>query len=205
MAALGASVDWLRGRCTGGDWTGDELFAAAAAVPAGADGLVFLPYLAGERAPVFDEEARGAFVGPDARPRARAPRPGRARGGRVRAALTSPSRSPRPAPRSASSGWPAAASHGDTWARIKADVLGVPVAIPVDRRHGGPRRGDPRGRGRRGRAGPRGGRGGDDGRRPADRAGSRGARALRRPVRRLPVAVPGARPDDARARGRGGG
>ena len=62
MASTGAAVDWIRS-VTGGDWTGDELFAAAAAVPAGADGLVFLPYLAGERAPVFDEQARGAFVG----------------------------------------------------------------------------------------------------------------------------------------------
>ncbi|MGH8905564.1 MAG: gluconokinase [Egibacteraceae bacterium] len=38
----------------------DEL---AAAVPPGADGLVCLPYLLGERAPLWDPDLRGAFVG----------------------------------------------------------------------------------------------------------------------------------------------
>ncbi len=32
-------------------------------VPAGAEGLIFLPYLQGERAPVWDAEARGVFFG----------------------------------------------------------------------------------------------------------------------------------------------
>ena len=41
----------------------EELVAEAAAVPAGADGLLLLPYFAGERTPVFDEAARGAIVG----------------------------------------------------------------------------------------------------------------------------------------------
>ncbi|WEK35206.1 MAG: gluconokinase [Candidatus Pseudobacter hemicellulosilyticus] len=36
---------------------------AAAQAPAGADGLLFLPYLAGERAPVWDAYARAAFIG----------------------------------------------------------------------------------------------------------------------------------------------
>jgi xylulokinase len=35
----------------------------AASAPAGADGLVFLPYLAGERAPIWDPHARGVFLG----------------------------------------------------------------------------------------------------------------------------------------------
>jgi xylulokinase len=35
----------------------------AEAVPAGADGLIFLPYLTGERAPINDPKARGAFLG----------------------------------------------------------------------------------------------------------------------------------------------
>ncbi len=41
----------------------DELTAAAADVPPGSDGLVFLPYLSGERTPHPDPLARGAFVG----------------------------------------------------------------------------------------------------------------------------------------------
>ena len=41
----------------------DALVNAAADVPAGAEGLIFLPYLTGERTPHADPLARGAFVG----------------------------------------------------------------------------------------------------------------------------------------------
>ena len=37
--------------------------AAASNIPAGADGLIFLPYLEGERSPVYDEQATGVFFG----------------------------------------------------------------------------------------------------------------------------------------------
>ncbi|WP_086665411.1 gluconokinase [Lentzea kentuckyensis] len=40
-----------------------ELLAEAALVPPGADGLVALPYLLGERAPWWDPSPRGAFMG----------------------------------------------------------------------------------------------------------------------------------------------
>jgi xylulokinase len=36
---------------------------AAAQVPAGSGGVIFLPYLMGERSPIWDAEASGAFVG----------------------------------------------------------------------------------------------------------------------------------------------
>ena len=42
--------------------------ATAAEVPPGSDGLLFLPYLTGERSPHPDPLARGAFVGLTARP-----------------------------------------------------------------------------------------------------------------------------------------
>ena len=41
----------------------DQLTALASEAPAGCDGLVFLPYLTGERTPHNDPEARGAFIG----------------------------------------------------------------------------------------------------------------------------------------------
>ncbi len=41
----------------------DTLIAEAEAVPAGADGLIYLPYLAGERTPHMDPHATGAFIG----------------------------------------------------------------------------------------------------------------------------------------------
>jgi xylulokinase len=45
----------------------DELVAEAEAVPAGSEGLVFLPYLTGERTPHLDPHATGAFLGLTAR------------------------------------------------------------------------------------------------------------------------------------------
>jgi xylulokinase len=45
----------------------EEMTAMAATVPSGAEGLLFLPYLTGERTPHLDPLARGAFVGLTAR------------------------------------------------------------------------------------------------------------------------------------------
>lgn len=41
----------------------EKLVEPAAAVPAGSDGVLFLPYLSGERTPYADPDATGAFVG----------------------------------------------------------------------------------------------------------------------------------------------
>ncbi len=41
----------------------DELTAVATKVGAGSDGLIFLPYLPGERAPIWDANARGVYFG----------------------------------------------------------------------------------------------------------------------------------------------
>jgi xylulokinase len=41
----------------------DAMLEEAASVPPGADGVVFLPYLSGERTPHADPDARGAFCG----------------------------------------------------------------------------------------------------------------------------------------------
>ena len=41
----------------------DDLFHSIANVPAGCKGLLFLPYLNGERAPIWDEKSSGAFIG----------------------------------------------------------------------------------------------------------------------------------------------
>lgn len=43
----------------------DQLGTLAAAVPAGSEGLIFLPYMAGERTPLWDPEAKGVFYGLD--------------------------------------------------------------------------------------------------------------------------------------------
>src|SRR6185295_2136475 len=41
----------------------DQLVEEASHVPAGSEGLLFLPYLSGERTPYPDPKARGAWVG----------------------------------------------------------------------------------------------------------------------------------------------
>ena len=41
----------------------DSLFQSVATVTAGCEGLIFLPYLTGERAPIWDSEACGTFFG----------------------------------------------------------------------------------------------------------------------------------------------
>ncbi|WP_276365481.1 gluconokinase [Chryseolinea sp. H1M3-3] len=45
------------------DYTLTNLIQEANAVPAGSDGLIFLPYLLGERAPIWNANARGTFFG----------------------------------------------------------------------------------------------------------------------------------------------
>ncbi|MFB3737871.1 MAG: xylulokinase [Candidatus Velamenicoccus archaeovorus] len=62
--SAGGSLRWWR------DLTGlgyDELVAEAESVPPGSEGLVFLPYLTGERTPHLDPKATGGFVGLTAR------------------------------------------------------------------------------------------------------------------------------------------
>lgn len=63
--SAGLSLRWLR-RLLGMDSQPDayaRLGAEAAAVAPGADGLIFLPHLTGERTPHMDAAARGAFIG----------------------------------------------------------------------------------------------------------------------------------------------
>lgn len=62
MLSAAGSLQWLRDTVAPGV-PFDELVAEAAAWPPGAEGLLFQPYLAGERAPHPDPDARGAFTG----------------------------------------------------------------------------------------------------------------------------------------------
>ena len=62
--SAGGSLSWWRETVGGGF---DELVGAASEVPPGSEGLVFLPYLSGERTPHLDPAARGAFFGLTAR------------------------------------------------------------------------------------------------------------------------------------------
>ena len=60
--AAGLSLQWFRNQLAAGV-SYDQLTAEAAAVPPGADGLLWAPYLMGERTPHCDPNARAALVG----------------------------------------------------------------------------------------------------------------------------------------------
>jgi xylulokinase len=62
MLSAAGSLGWLRS-AVAPDVPFEQLLAEAEAWPAGTEGLIFLPYLAGERTPHVDPDARGAFVG----------------------------------------------------------------------------------------------------------------------------------------------
>ncbi|HET9660763.1 MAG TPA: xylulokinase [Thermomicrobiales bacterium] len=59
--ASGRALRWLREELLAN--SAAPLESSVAAVPPGADGIVFLPYLNGERTPHMDPEASGAFIG----------------------------------------------------------------------------------------------------------------------------------------------
>jgi xylulokinase len=61
LAAAG-SLQWYRDTLAAGEGF-EALVTEAASAPAGSGGLLFLPYLSGERTPYPDPLARGAFVG----------------------------------------------------------------------------------------------------------------------------------------------
>jgi xylulokinase len=63
--SAGLALRWLRENVLGAppDAAFEALLAGAAALDAGADGLLFLPYLLGERSPHLDPQARGVFCG----------------------------------------------------------------------------------------------------------------------------------------------
>src|SRR6185369_1527566 len=62
MLSAAGSLRWFR-EALAPDLSFADLVQAAGEVPAGSDGLLFLPYLTGERSPHPDPLARGAFVG----------------------------------------------------------------------------------------------------------------------------------------------
>ena len=62
MLSAAGSLQWYRDTLAP-DVSFDDLLKEAESVPAGCEGLQFLPYLSGERTPYPDPLARGAFIG----------------------------------------------------------------------------------------------------------------------------------------------
>jgi xylulokinase len=126
MLSAAGSLQWLRGTVGG---TYEELLSGAAEWEPGVEGLLFAPYLAGERTPYPDPGARGAFSGltlrHDRGALARAVLEGVAFGLRdaldLVADMSSPARRPR-AGRVSGGG-----ARSQLWLEIVASVLEIPL------------------------------------------------------------------------------
>ncbi len=129
MAATGRALDWFRDDVVG-TLTTEQLLAEAAATPPGADGLVFLPYLAGERSPIWDPTATGVLAGLTLRHH---------RGHIARSIIEASALAIRHATRPMldagvtvtamrACGGPA---RSELWNQIKADVTGFDVLVPA--------------------------------------------------------------------------
>ena len=127
MLSAAGSLRWLR-EALAPSLSFDYLVAGAAKVAAGSDGLLFLPYLTGERTPHPDPLARGAFVGltvrHDLRHLTRAVLEGVAFGLRDGLDLMTQAGVPVPSQIRASGG----GTRSQLWRQILADVLEAEIA-----------------------------------------------------------------------------
>ena len=131
MAAIqnsGLALEWAR-RVLGASWK--EVYAEAFSVPPGAGGVLFLPYLSGERTPRFDPAARGAWTGLGLdHSRAhllRAALEGVAFA--LREGLAALGEAGTPAPELRLAGGGSGGDSGEPWRQLLADVLGRPLRL----------------------------------------------------------------------------
>jgi xylulokinase len=134
VSTAGAALEWLAstldaGIGLNGSTKVDGLLAEARLAAPGAKGLVFLPYLAGERAPLWDASRRAAFVGlslEHGRPEmARAAAESLAYGMKLASDLALEEGMPFGLVRVSGQ-----AAGEEFLCKIKADILGVPVEVP---------------------------------------------------------------------------
>lgn len=124
----GGTLRWFRQEL-GQGMSFDQLTAEAEPIPPGAEGLLFLPYMAGERSPIWDPDAKGVFCGLSF---------GKTRGHLVRAILEGVAFSLEHNLRVAAETGAAVdvlnamggASNSVLWTQIKADVTGRRMQVP---------------------------------------------------------------------------
>ena len=124
----GGALKWFRQEL-GQGLSFDQLTAEAEPVSPGADGLLFLPYMAGERSPIWDPDAKGVFCGLSF---------SKTRGHMVRAVLEGTAFALEHNLRTAAEAGAAAetlnamggASNSVLWTQIKADVTGRRIQVP---------------------------------------------------------------------------
>jgi xylulokinase len=129
FATSGRALPWLMSVTGYAPDAYAEVESDASKIDPGADGVVFLPYLAGERTPIWDERASGVFFGlSDRHTRSHLARA-------VFEAVAYQLRHVADAMREAGATLDELRITGGQskirlWHRIKADVLGVPVVVP---------------------------------------------------------------------------
>ncbi len=102
----------------------------AETVPAGSDGLLFLPYMAGERSPIWDDKAKGVFYGLDY---------AKTRAHMARAVMEGAAYSVRHNIEVAESAGATVntmramggAANSLFWTQMKADITGKPIEVPA--------------------------------------------------------------------------
>ena len=107
----------------------DQLNAIAEEVAPGSDGLVFLPYMSGERSPIWDPYAKGVYYGLDFR---------KTKGHLVRAAMEGVAYSLKHNPDIAEGAGAkvnellaiGGAANSLLWTQIKADITGKSITVP---------------------------------------------------------------------------
>ena len=112
------------------DLSFDEITAEAENIPAGAEGVVFLPYMAGERSPIWNPDAKGVFYGLSY---------DKTRGHMIRALLESVAFALEHNLRTAEETGAkvevlnamGGSSNSLLWTQIKADVTGKTICVPT--------------------------------------------------------------------------
>ena len=125
----GGALKWFRQEL-GNGMSFDELTAEAAKVPAGSEGVVFLPYMAGERSPIWNPDAKGVFYGLDY---------SKTRGHMIRAVLEGVAFALEHNLRAAAEAGAevgvlnamGGSSNSALWMQIKADVTGKTIQVPA--------------------------------------------------------------------------
>ncbi len=124
----GGALKWFRQEL-GGGLSFDELTAEAERVAPGSDGMLFLPYMAGERSPIWNPDAKGVFYGLSF---------DKTRGHMIRAVLEGVAFSLEHNLRTAGEtgisvdtlNAMGGASNSVLWTQIKADVTGKTIRVP---------------------------------------------------------------------------
>ncbi len=125
----GGTLKWFKQEF-GQNMTFDDLTTEAARITPGADGVTFLPYMAGERSPIWNPDAKGVFYGLSFN---------KTRGHMIRAILEGVAFSLEHNLRTASEtgieigtlNAMGGASNSELWTQIKADVTGKTIQVPT--------------------------------------------------------------------------